>query len=51
MKILLESPFPTFTGTTNFAIVSEYLSERAVFDLDEKSAKSWPVIDNLDKSR
>ena len=51
MKTLLESPFPTFIGTTNAAIIDSYLCERAVFDLDKKVAKSWPMIDNLDSSR
>lgn len=28
-----------------------HLSERAVFDLDKKLAKSWPMLDHLDSSR
>lgn len=51
MKTLLESPFPTFIGTTNAVIIEKYIYERAVFDLDKKVAKSWPVIDSLDSPR
>ena len=27
------------------------MSERAVFDLDKKLAKSWPILEHLDSSR
>jgi hypothetical protein len=32
-------------------VVEPYLTERAVFDLDNKVAKSWPLLDHLDTSR
>lgn len=48
---LLQSPFPTFTGCTDSKIVDPYLNQRAVFDLDKKVAKSWPLLDHLDTSR
>jgi len=51
MRDILESPFPTFTGTTDQKIVDPFLNERAVFDLDKKVAKSWPLLDHLDSSR
>lgn len=51
LRDLLESPFPTFTGCTDAKIVEPYLNERAVFDLDKKVAKSWPLLDHLDSSR
>ena len=51
MTTLLESPFPTFIGSTHEHLVESFLSERAVFDLDNKVAKSWPMIDNLESSR
>lgn len=51
LATLLESPFPTFTGTTSPKLVDPFLNERAVFDLDNKVAKSWPMLGHLDSSR
>ena len=51
LNTLLESPFPTFTGTTQSKMIDPYLNERAVFDLDNKVAKSWPMLSHLDSSR
>lgn len=51
MRDILESPFPTFTGCIDSKVVDPYLNERAVFDLDKKVAKSWPLLDHLDSSR
>jgi hypothetical protein len=48
---LLGSPFSTFIGCADPKIVEPYLNERAVFDLDKKVAKSWPLLDHLDTSR
>ena len=51
MEVLLESPFPTFIGCNDLAMVEKYMRERAVFDLDRKVAKSWPELDHLEASR